>query len=141
MSILRPSTIPFFKLITTLLVALLPCWLFPQNNTPLLSPGGDISLEMVPVPGGTFAMGCTFEQAGHCAYDEKPEHQVSLKSFAIAKYEVTQKLWKEIMGTNPSRVPGDALPVHNVSWDEVQVFLLYLNQKTGMNYRLPTEAE
>lgn len=108
MSILRPSTIPFFRLITTLLVVLLPCWLFPQNNTPLLSLGGDISLEMVPVPGGTFAMGCTFEQAGHCAYDEKPEHQVSLKSFAIAKYEVTQKLWKEIMGTNPSRVPGEA---------------------------------
>ena len=86
-------------------------------------------------------MGCTFEQTDHCAFDEKPAHQVALKSFAIAKYEVTQKLWKEIMGTNPSRIVGDDLPVQNVSWDEVQIFLLWLNQKTGKNYRLPTEAE
>jgi serine/threonine-protein kinase HipA len=102
---------------------------------------GNVSLEMVVVPAGTFTMGCTFEQAGQCAFDEKPAHQVALKSFAIAKYEVTQKLWKTIMGTNPSRVVGDDLPVQNVSWDEVQIFLLWLNQKTGKSYRLPTEAE
>lgn len=134
----KPTYPQCARLITTLLIALLPWCVFSQNT---ISLGGDVSLEMVPVPSGTFSMGCTFEQAGNCAYDEKPEHQVSLKSFAIAKYEVTQKLWKEIMGTNPSRVVGDDLPVQNVSWDEVQIFLLWLNQKTGMNYRLPTEAE
>ena len=141
MSTPKPTYPLFARLITILLIALLPWCVFAQNNNPSLSLGGDISLEMVVVPAGTFSMGCTFEQAGSCAYDEKPEHQVSLKSFAIAKYEVTQKLWKEIMGTNPSRVVGDELPVQNVSWDEVQIFLLWLNQKTGMNYRLPTEAE
>lgn len=121
-----------------LLLFALPSRLLSQNNTNL---DGNVSLEMVAIPGGSFTMGCTSEQTDHCAYDEKPAHQVVLKSFAIAKYEVTQKLWKEIMGTNPSRVVGDDLPVQNVSWDEVQVFLLWLNQKTGMHYRLPTEAE
>ena len=129
------------RTIAAILIALLPWCASSQHGNSTFSPEGNVSLEMVVVPAGTFSMGCTFEQAEHCAYDEKPEHQVSLKGFAIAKYEVTQKLWKEIMGTNPSRVVGDELPVHNVSWDEVQIFILWLNQKTGMNYRLPTEAE
>ena len=129
------------RTIAAILIALFPWYASSQHGNSTFSPEGNVSLEMVVVPAGTFSMGCTFEQAEHCAYDEKPEHQVSLKGFAIAKYEVTQKLWKEIMGTNPSRVVGEELPVHNVSWDEVQIFLLWLNQKTGMNYRLPTEAE
>jgi len=99
------------------------------------------NIEMVFVPSGTFTMGCSFEQINNCAYDEKPAHQVTLKGFALAKYEVTQKLWKEIMGSNPSQIIGDDLPVHNVSWDDIQIFIQRLNAKTGMNYRLPTEAE
>ena len=102
---------------------------------------GKSGVEMVFVPSGTFIMGCTFEQLNSCAYDEKPAHKVTLRGFAISKYEVTQKLWKEIMGDNPSQVVGDFLPVHNVSWDDVQVFIKRLNQRTGKNYRLPTEAE
>ncbi len=121
-----------------LLLSLFPLHVYSQNEASL---EGNVSLEMVVVPAGTFTMGCTFEQTDHCAFDEKPAHQVALKSFAIAKYEVTQKLWKEIMGTNPSRIVGDDLPVQNVSWDEVQIFILWLNQKTSKNYRLPTEAE
>ena len=129
------------RLIVGLLLVLFPWHIYSQNKGSSLSGNGEISLEMVAIPAGNFTMGCSFEQNSHCAYDEKPEHQVALKSYAIAKYEVTQKLWKEIMGTNPSRVVEDDLPVHNVSWDEVQIFILWLNQKTGMNYRLPTEAE
>ena len=98
-------------------------------------------IEMVFVPGGTFTMGCTYEQSGACAYDESPAHQVTLTGFTIGKYEVTQALWKQVMGSNPSRNLGDDLPVQNVSWDDVQQFLQRLNQKTGKNYRLPTEAE
>ena len=97
--------------------------------------------EMIFVGGGTFEMGCTFEQGGDCASDEKPSHFVQLTGFAISKYEVTQALWKQVMGNNPSRFKGDSLPVENVSWDDVQVFLQRLNSKTGKNYRLPTEAE
>ena len=97
--------------------------------------------EMVFVAGGSFTMGCTFEQGSDCASDEKPSHEVQLTGFAIAKYEVTQALWKQVMGNNPSRFKGDSLPVENVTWDDVQVFLQRLNAKTGKNYRLPTEAE
>jgi len=97
--------------------------------------------EMLFVGGGTFTMGCTFEQGSDCSSDEKPSHEVQLTGFAIAKYEVTQALWKSVMGNNPSRFKGDSLPVENVTWDEVQIFIQRLNAKTGKTYRLPTEAE
>ena len=97
--------------------------------------------EMVYVEGGTFTMGATSEQ-GSDAYDnEKPAHSVTLGGYYIGKYEVTQKLWKAVMGSNPSDFKGDNLPVENVSWDDVQEFLRKLNAITGKNYRLPTEAE
>ncbi|MDR2848345.1 MAG: PEGA domain-containing protein, partial [Bacteroidales bacterium] len=58
--------------------------------------------DMVFVSGGTFTMGCTSEQGSDCFDNEKPAHRVKLSSFYIGKYEVTQKQWKDIMGTNPS---------------------------------------
>jgi hypothetical protein len=61
--------------------------------------------------------------------------------FYIGKYEVTQKQWRAVMGNNPSNWTGDNLPVEQVSWNDVQQFLTKLNQMTGRNYRLPTEAE
>jgi formylglycine-generating enzyme required for sulfatase activity len=100
-------------------------------------------LAMVSVQGGTFTMGCTGEQGGECNDDEKPAHRVTVGNFRIGKFEVTQRLWKEIMGddNNPSRFKGDDLPVGEVSWNDVQKFIEALNQKTGKKYRLPTEAE
>ena len=98
---------------------------------------------LVLVPGGTFTMGCTSEQKD-CYDDEKPTHQVTLSDFYIGKYEVTQKLWKDIMGNNPSTSSKDCddCPVENVSWDDIQDFLQKLNAKNPRrNYRLPTEAE
>jgi formylglycine-generating enzyme required for sulfatase activity len=97
---------------------------------------------LVLVPGGTFSMGCTSEQQD-CSDDEKPAHQVTLKDFYIGKFEVTQKLWQEIMGSNPSNFKDCVnCPVEQVSWEEVQDFLKKLNAKyPGKNYRLPTEAE
>ena len=65
----------------------------------------------------------------------------TIKSFQIGKYEITQKQWKEVMGNNPSYYKGDNLPVERVSWYDVQEFLEKLNEKTGLNYRLPTLAE
>ena len=96
---------------------------------------GYTSFDMVAVKGGTFSMGSNESS------DEKPIHQVSVSNFYIGKYEVTQKLWKEIMGTNPSSFKGDNLPVEKVSWNDIQEFLVKLNRKTGKTYRLPTEAE
>jgi len=72
---------------------------------------------------------------------EKPAHRVTVNSFSIGKYEVTQAQWKAIMGNSPSHFKGDKLPVENVSWEEVQQFISKLNAKTGKQYRLPTEAE
>ena len=100
----------------------------------------DIIRNMVYVEGGTFTMGATSEQQEHDD-DEKPTHRVSLSSFYIGKYEVTQALWKAVMGSNPSDWKGDNLPVENVSWNDCQTFLRKLNAMTGKNFRLPTEAE
>lgn len=61
--------------------------------------------------------------------------------FYICKYEVTQKLWKEVMGDNPSQMQDDDLPVEQVNWDDCQAFIAKLNELTGKTYRLPTEAE
>ena len=100
----------------------------------------DIMRNMVYVEGGTFTMGATSEQQ-EPGDDEKPTHRVSLSSFYIGKYEVTQALWKAVMGSNPSNWKGDNLPVENVSWNDCQTFLRKLNAMTGKNFRLPTEAE
>ena len=100
----------------------------------------DIMRNMVYVEGSTFTMGATSEQQNPY-YDEKPTHRVSLSSFYIGKYEVTQALWKAVMGSNPSHFEGDNLPVENVSWNDCQTFLRKLNAMTGKNFRLPTEAE
>jgi formylglycine-generating enzyme required for sulfatase activity len=97
--------------------------------------------EMVNVKGGTFTMGCTSEQGNDCLNAEKPAHQVTLSDFQIGKYEVTQVQWTAMMGDNPSSFKGENLPVENVSWDDVQEFIRKLNEMTGGNYRLPTEAE
>jgi len=88
---------------------------------------------MVFVQGGTFRMeGGFFDRA----------HQVTLSSYYIAKYEVTQGQWKAIMGNNPSKLAkGDNYPVENVPWNDMQTFITRLNTATGKHYRLPTEAE
>lgn len=93
--------------------------------------------EMVFVEGGTFQMGSSSGDD-----DEKPVHSVTLSSFNIGKYEVTQAQWKAVMGSNPSNFSGcDNCPVESVSWNDVQDFFRKLNAQTGKNYRLPTEAE
>ncbi len=100
-----------------------------------------VSFDMIPVEGGTFTMGATSEQGSDYDSDEKPAHQVTLDSFMIGKYEVTQALWRAVMGSNPSWFRGDNLPVEHVSWDDCQTFIKRLNSLTGKNFRLPTEAE
>ena len=91
--------------------------------------------EMIPIQGGTFRMGSNENDR------EKPIHEVTLDSFELGKYPVTQAEWKAVMGDNPSHFRGNDLPVEQVSWDECQVFIQKLNEKTGLKYRLPTEAE
>nr|AGS52399.1 uncharacterized conserved protein [uncultured bacterium contig00085] len=113
-----------------------------SGNDTILNVGG-VPIDLVFVQGGTFTMGCIDEQDDNCDpyTDEKPNHSVTLSSFYIGKYEVTQKLWKQVMGNNPSKFKGDNLPVDNVTLEAIQGFINKLNQQTGKKYYLPTEAE
>jgi formylglycine-generating enzyme required for sulfatase activity len=88
----------------------------------------NISIEMVHVQGGTFL------------FDGM--HTVSVYDFAIGKYPVTQKQWREIMGNNPSHFKGDELPVESVSWEDAKKFIENLNEQfPGRDFRLPSEVE
>ena len=107
---------------------------------------------MVLVQGGAFDMG-----SDSIDVDSKPIHAVTVSSYFIGKYEVTQKEWHDVvvwkqasattpLNPNPSTSKGDSLPVANVSWNDIQTWFSYLNEKEGLTssskqYRLPTEAE
>jgi len=103
-----------------------------------LLPGTGLSFDMISIEGGSFLMGSEDPEARE---REKPVHPVTVPSFYMAKYPVTQALWKAVMGNNPSYFQGDKRPVEQVSWDDAQAFIQQLNERTGENYRLPTEAE
>jgi len=96
--------------------------------------------EMVVVPGGNFQMGSNDSDSRD---NEKVVHSVSVKSFAIGRYEVTQGQWRVVMGNNPSHFAncGDNCPIEQVSWNDIQSYIQKLNQKTGQQFRLPSEAE
>jgi len=115
--------------------------------------------EMVFVKAGTFTMGCTNVQDSDCFITEYPAHQVTLtNNYYIGKYPVTQSQWFAVMGYNPSEFSGNNNPVERVNWNMIvgtsgssmiingityyeNGFIYKLNQITGKNYRLPSEAE
>ena len=111
-----------------------------------------LSFDMVYVEGGTFRMGGTEEQGEDAWVGEKPVHSVTLSDYYIGKYEVTQGLWKAVMGTGVEEQMekagesdlygvGDDYPMYYVSWDEAQEFVSKLSELTGKKYVLPTEAQ
>ena len=103
----------------------------------------------VPIPGGTFTMGCTWDQEPECSNDdgdEEPPHPVTISPFLMGRTEITQGQWKAVMGGNPSQFDACGLdcPVENVSWNDVKDFLDKLNATLPAGeqpFRLPTEAE
>ena len=117
----------------------------PASGSGTSSGTGDFVLKvkgveypMVFVEGGTFRMGSDDSEAYG---DEKPVHNVTLSSYCIGKYEVTQELWEAVMGSNPSSFKGSRRPVEKVSWEDCQEFIRKLNNLTGKNFKLPTEAQ
>lgn len=97
-------------------------------------------MELVFVPAGTFMMG---DSSGEGIENETPVHEVRLDGFFMGRYPVCQAQWKRVMGTDPARFKGDALPVEGITWFEAAAFaegLTRLNGDTGV-FRLPTEAE
>ena len=112
----------------------------PQSTIETIVVNG-VKFNMVKIKGGTFRMGATSEQSNY-DNDEKPVHSVTLSDYYMGETEVTQELWEAVMGSNPSRFMGDnQRPVERVSWDDCQEFIKKLNQLTGKEFRLPTEAE
>ena len=100
----------------------------------------NVSLEMVLVKPGTFAMGNPQWEAGFLY--EGPVHNVTLtKSYYIGKFEVTQAQWTAIMDSNPSYDIGDDIAVHHVSYNMCLQFVEGLNKKTGLTFSMPTEAQ
>jgi formylglycine-generating enzyme required for sulfatase activity len=102
--------------------------------------GNGVILEMAAIPGGTFMMGSP-ENELERRDTESPQHQVTVPSFFMEKYPVTQVQYQTIMGTNPSLFKGSNRPVEWVSWDNAVAFCEKLSQITGKTYRLPSEAE
>ncbi len=130
----------------------------PFNPQDLRIQVNGVSFLMKAVPGGTFWMGAhaNYVKSGlfskepdtsvpnfdaSAESDEAPVHQVTLSGFHLGETPVTQALWKTVMGDNPSAFTGDNRPVEQVNWDECRSFIERLNQLTGKNFRLPTEAE
>lgn len=111
-----------------------------ENPTPILpaqitETTFGLNMKLVKVNGGTFQMGSD-------GYNSEPVHIVTLSTFFLGKFEVTQAQWRAVMGTSPPYFSGcDNCPVEKVSWDDVQVFLQKLNHASGRNYTLPTEAQ
>lgn len=117
------------------------------DNKPLqeltLDLGDGVTMELVYIKPGTFVMGGESKTDGRFQCVELPKHEVTLtKGFYLGKYEVTQAQYQAIMGSNPSRsTKGPDCPVDNVGEADALSFCGKLAEQTGLDVRLPTEAE
>jgi formylglycine-generating enzyme required for sulfatase activity len=111
--------------------------------------GNGINLEMVSIPGGSFIMGSPDSEQGRRDW-ESPQHSATIQSFYMGKFTITQAQWRQVaalpqiktfLNSGPSGFKGNNLPVEQVSWNEAVEFCARLSQKTGKDYRLPSEAE
>lgn len=107
--------------------------------------GDGVELEMIKIPSGTFTMGAAETEGG--SVSEQPQHTVTVKSFGMSKFSITQEQYQVVMGTNPATKYNDERfvaankPVVGVSWHDAREFCKRLSQLTGQKYRLPSEAE
>ena len=112
------------------------CW--PHDSLAEVFVVNGVAVRMVVVESGTFMMGSNAWE------NQSPPHQVTLSGYRIGQTEVTQALWMAVMGNNPSNYCHEGTynrPVECVSWEDCQRFITRLNELTGENFRLPTEAE
>jgi len=112
---------------------ILPAWQAAGADAP--------EIKLAFVQGGCFGMG---DQFGDGGVDEKPVHEVCVDNFYLGAFMVTQAQWRAVMGqTSPAarQANGPDVPVTRVSWNDAKDFVARLNELTGLDYRLPTEAE
>ena len=119
-----------------------------QANFLIEDLGNGVSLEMIEIPGSSFHMG---SPSGEGQDDEHPQHLVTVESFSMSKYPVTQAQWKAVaefidkvdrdLDSDPSMLKGDNRPVESVTWYDAEEFCKRLSQTAGCEYRLPSEAE
>lgn len=117
-----------------------------------------IVLEMAQIPSGTFKMGTPEEEIERLCKEyevesfkaESPQHEVSILSFFMGRYPITQEQWSAIaslepvaqqLEEDPSTFKGNKRPVELVSWRDAIEFCARLSRETGKKYRLPSEAE
>ncbi|NEZ54309.1 formylglycine-generating enzyme family protein [Adonisia turfae] len=131
---------------------------FTEDGLTLTS--GQTALEMVLIPEGEFMMGCPEDEQGRDIYEtdeslkgfdiEAPQHLVTVPSFFMSKYPVTQAQWRavvalpqveQVLEQDPANFEGDNRPVEQVSWHDAMEFCARLQKHTGKPYRLPSEAE
>ncbi len=119
---------------------LLSAFLLVFFGTRLLAatPPKDSEIPLTFVKGGCFSMG---DFSGEGGADEKPAHDVCVRDFYLGTYEITEGQWRSVMGSLPGPAHGTDYPITGVSWNEAREFIKKLNARTGMDYRLPTEAE
>jgi formylglycine-generating enzyme required for sulfatase activity len=133
-------------------------------------PGTNIKFEMVPIAGGTFLMGSSADEQGHSP-DESPQHQVTIRSFWMGRFEVTwdefdqfafkqQIINERALGGPQQKGVADALtrptppyadesfgygkgrqPAISMTYHAAMEYCRWLSAVTGNIYRLPTEAE
>ena len=111
--------------------------------------GGNVTLEMLAIPGGQFLMGSPEDEPDR-RDSESPQHEVTVPPFLMSQYPITQAQWREIaslppvkryLNPEPSYFKKDNLPVEQVNWYEAVEFCARLSKLTGREYRLPSEAE
>lgn len=111
--------------------------------------GAGVGLTLMLIPAGEFLMGSAVDEP-ESTDDERPQHRVQVPQFLMGRFPVTQAQWRVVAGwerverdlqPEPSHFKGDQRPVEQVSWDEAQEFCRRLSNKTGKDYRLPSEAQ
>ncbi|MEM9005708.1 MAG: SUMF1/EgtB/PvdO family nonheme iron enzyme [Cyanobacteria bacterium P01_F01_bin.86] len=119
----------------------------PQRSQCFTEPA--INLDLMLIPGGTFTMGSPKNELGRYN-DEEPQHEVTVSTFLMGRYPITQAQWRAVatmreqnqeLDPAPSKFKGDDRPVEQVSWHDAVEFCARLSEHTGHTYRLPTEAE
>jgi formylglycine-generating enzyme required for sulfatase activity/uncharacterized caspase-like protein len=142
------SSQPSFTPINTPIVTSTPATSQPkpftvENGKPFkIKFENGVNLDMVYIPSGKFNMGYPSDEQEGEDKERLQVKDVSVPAFYIGKYEVTQAHWQAIMGNNPAKFKSNLQnPVERVSWDDAQEFCKKLSQKTGKEFRLPSEAE